>query len=134
MAGVVEPVSVQFPVPWGRFTSLEALPGNPFDSSTIHLVDRVRGPVNCDAFGMAWSLHFLPAGIGRTVRTVTYFDRTVAELMEVKVDIGLTTYNGPIHLVRQDEDRFFFSEFPIERMSIWVYPGVTIDLFWILAL
>lgn len=128
-----EPINTQFPVPWGRFTQLEALSGNPYTAG-LHLVDRIRGPINCDAFGFAWQAASIAPGIGQVSKTVTRYDRVVAELMEVKLDFLAATYNGPIHLVEQDEGRFLFSEFPIERMSCWVSPGVSMNFYWILAL
>jgi hypothetical protein len=124
---------LQFPDPPTRLTTREALPGNPY-AAGLHLLDRPRGPINLDAFGLAWQITGVPIGVGRRVTGVTTYDRVLLELLEIPIDLTGATSNGPLRQVDQDEGRFYFSEFPIERISAWIYPFCSANFWWILVL
>lgn len=127
------PISQFFDTPPDILTSLEALPANPY-SGPLQFVDRVRGPVGLDAFGIQWQVTLAPAGIGSTIYTQINYDRVVMELREVKSDIGGTLVFGRTLDVSEAEGRMFFSTFPLTRLALWVYPGVEVQLHWILVL
>ena len=114
-------------------TSLEALPGNPYGPG-LHLLDRPRGPINCDAFGFAWLFIATPVGVGRVARSVTTFQESLAQVLEVKTDITAATLNGEVYNLDQDEGRQYFSEFPITRISVTILPATALNLYWVLLL
>jgi hypothetical protein len=113
------------------FTQLEHVAGAPFGAG-LHLIDRVRGPIGVDAFGFAWLFTGTPAGVGQTVQAVTTFEQPLAQVLEVKQDITAATLNGRVLDLDQDEGRSYFSEFPLLRLSVYVLPATTLDLWWIL--
>lgn len=127
-------VPLPFPHPPSILTSLEALPGNPYLEGN-YLLNRTRGPLETDAFGFAWQFIGTPAGVGQTLFVpATTFDIYLAAVMEVKSDIGGTTFNGEQYFLQQDEGRIQFSEFPITRLSVYVLPACALNLYWILFL
>lgn len=126
-------IALQFPTPPLDLTHQEALPGNPY-SAGIHLLDRVRGPINCDAFGVYWIVHLVPQGIGKTVgQNTVRFEEPVGQLLQVKEDILSNVQNGPIVPILEDEGIMMFDEFPILRVSAWVQIGCQIEFFWVVV-
>jgi hypothetical protein len=123
-----------FPHPPSILTSLEALPGNPYGPGS-HLLDRPRGPINCDAFGFAWIFAGTPAGVGRTMgMPQTTYEEVLAQIVEVKSDVGATLFFGQTYNIQDDDGRIQFSEFPIYRINAWVAPATLLNLYWILFL
>lgn len=114
-------------------TTMEAVIGNPFFAGRYFL-DRVRGPIGLDAFGVQWSVTVTPPGMGSFIRTDIQFDRDVLEIREVKSDLGGTLVEGERHLTAAQAGRIFFSEFPITRIAVWIYPGCEVNFEWILVL
>jgi hypothetical protein len=127
------PIQLQFPDPPTILTQREALPGNPY-SGPLQFIDRVRGPIGTDAFGIDWLVTVTPPGIGSTIDTDVTFDRDIIGLREVKEDIGSTLISGPQTLIREIQGRMYFSEFPLTRLALWVYPFCEINLWWVLVL
>jgi hypothetical protein len=114
-------------------TQLEALPGNPYGPG-LHLLDRPRGPINCDAFGFGWLFIGTPVGVSQTARSVTRYGEPLAQVLEVKSDVTAATLNGEVYDIDQDEGRQYFSEFPITRISVTILPACSLNLYWILIL
>ncbi len=126
------PIPLQFPIPPLDLTHQEALSGNHYGPG-VHLLDRVRGPINCDAYGIYYVAQQVPIGIGRTVgRTVTY-DEPYAEILCVKEDIASHIQNGQYTYCVRDQGIVMFDEFPILRVSLWVAPGALVDVFWVVV-
>jgi hypothetical protein len=127
-------IPLPFPHPPSILTSLEALPANPYLEGN-YLLNRPRGPLETDAFGFAWQFIGTPAGVGESfLNPATTFEEYLAVVMEVKSDIGATTFNGEQYFLQQDEGRIQFSEFPITRISVRVLPACALNLYWILFL
>jgi alpha-glucuronidase len=125
-------LALQFPIPPLDLTHQEALPGNHYGPG-VHLLDRIRGPINCDAYGIYYKAQSVASGIGRTVgRTVTY-DEPYAEILQVKEDILSNIQNGPYTYCTRDQGIVMFDEFPILRVSVWVAPACSVDLFWVVV-
>src|SRR5690242_17668138 len=75
------PVSIiqQFLHPPVGLTRLEALPANPY--SGLNGLQRIRGPVNVDAFGIRWLITAFPPGYGVTPAAGdNKFDRPVIDI------------------------------------------------------
>jgi hypothetical protein len=126
-------IALQFPTPPLDLTHREALPGNPY-SAGIHLLDRVRGPINCDAFGIYWVNTLNPIGIGRTVGQNTIrFEEPIGQLLQVKEDILSVVQNGPVVPIIEDQGIMMFDEFPILRVSAWVQVGCQFNFFWVVV-
>ena len=129
------PVSIieQFLHPPISLCALEALPGNPY--SGLNGLQRIRGPVNVDAFGIRWLITAFPAGYGVSVgAAVNFFDRTILEL-----GIQHRMLDGTIVVTQQEETRLvtgysmFDAAFPYV-VDVQLAPGVAANLWWILVL
>lgn len=126
-------IALQFPTPPLDLTHQEALAGNPY-SAGVHLLDRVRGPINLDAYGIYWQAHLVPSGIGQTMgRNVTTFEQPIAQLLQVKMDILSVVQNGPMLPIVQDEGIMMFDEFPILRVSAWIETGCELNFWWVVV-
>lgn len=125
-------IALQFPTPPLDLTHLEALPLNPYGPG-LHFVDRVRGPIAVDAYGMYWQVHSTTPGIGQTIRTQLYFDRPLLEIRQIQEDLVSNVEGGPVIFTDEAAGYIKFVEFPILRVAIWVYPGCSFDLSWIVV-
>lgn len=114
-------------------TTREALPGNPY-SGPLQFIDRVRGPVGLDAYGIDWLVTIAPPGIGSTLYTDVVFDRAMIQIREVGPDLGGTLISGPAIDLVELQGRHYFSQFPLTRLALWVLPFVEINLWWVLVL
>jgi hypothetical protein len=125
-------IALQFPTPPLDLTHRELVAGSPFGAG-VHLVDRVRGPINCDAYGVYFRANSVASGLGGTVgRTVTY-EQPYAEILQVKEDILSAIQNGPYTYCTRDQGIVMFDEFPILRVSLWVAPACSVDLWWVVV-
>lgn len=123
---------LQFPTPPLDLTHQEALPGNPY-SSGHYLFDRVRGPINCDAYGIYFKAFTVPPGFGVNVGAKVTYDRDWLQLLEVKEDILSNVQDGPYLSTRAQEGIFMFDEFPILRVVAQIYPGCTANFWWVVV-
>jgi hypothetical protein len=127
------PINLQFPQPPTILTTMEALPGNPY-MGPLQFIDRPRLGIGLDAFGLQWQFTIVPPGIGTTIKSDLVYDRPLLEWREVKSDLGGTLVTGPTIDTNEAIGRHFFSEFPLVRLALYVYPGCEVNLFWILVL
>lgn len=125
-------IDLQFPTPPTLFTHRELVTGSPF-SSGVHLLQRNRGILTCDAFGIAWSLNSYPSGIGLSPKVVTDTDRDFLQLVELKTDSAAELVPGRRIDTRQVAGYTFFSEFPLVGMNVWIYPNCTVNFYWVVV-
>lgn len=125
-------LALQFPIPPLDLTHRELVTGSPFGPG-VHLLDRVRGPINCDAYGVYYRANLIASGLGGTVgRTITY-ESPYAEILQVKEDILSAIQNGPYTYCVRDQGIVMFDEFPILRVSLWVETACSVDLWWVVV-
>jgi hypothetical protein len=75
VVGVIQ----QFLHPPVGLCSLEAIAGGPY--SGLNAFNRIRGPVNVDAFGIAWLITAAPDGYGLNIgASVNFYDRDVLSI------------------------------------------------------
>ena len=128
------PVPLQFPVPPYRFTTLEALPGNPYNGPGFFTLTRTRGPVPVDAFGIAWQA-FAPSGFGYQNWTVKTFEAPVGEILVVKENLLGVTANGQVVELFQDEGYILFDEYPnVKQVTVYVIAAASVNFHWVLVL
>ena len=125
-------LALQFPIPPLDLTHQEAVAGSPFGPGLYHL-DRVRGPINCDAYGVYFRENGVAPGIGRTVTPVTIYETMYGQLLEVKEDILSNIQNGPHLDLKVDQGIFMFDEFPILRVTLLVLPACSVELWWVVV-
>jgi len=112
----------------------EALPGNPYPDG-IHALQRIRGPVNVDAFGLRWLIASSPPGYGIDIgAAVNFFDRTI-----LQIGVQHRLFDGTIVTTQQLDTRLaqghvmFDESFPYV-VDVQLPPGVTADFWWLLVL
>jgi hypothetical protein len=123
----------QFLHPPVGLTALEALSGNPY--SGLVALDRVRGPVRVDAFGIRWLITGYPDGYGVTPRAGNNaFDRNVIEIAIVH-----QTLDSNLVVSEQVQSYFaagtlmFEESFPYV-VDVELAPGIEANLYWVLIL
>lgn len=118
--------------PWGSLS--RELIGTFSFTGSVHVLQRVRGPVTVDAFGLAWGLFTIPAGAGFQKGVVkTYHDR----FLQVGVrftDLGGHDFYGEMLDIDQDGAYHLFDQPLPTAIDIYVFPNYAITLYWLLAL
>lgn len=131
------PVSIiqQFLHPPIGLCVLEPLPGNPYGPGGLVGLQRIRGPVNVDAFGIRWLITSYPAGYGVDVgAAVNFFDRTV-----LSIGVQHQLFSGTIIVTEQLDTRLaaghlmFQESFPY-IVDVQLAPGVEANFWWLLVL
>jgi len=111
----------------------ELIPGGPF--SGLNGFQRIRGPVNVDAFGIRWLILSAPAGYGVTPTAgQNLFDRTVMNLA-----VRHRLLDGEIVVTEETFERsatgqtLFGESFPY-IIDMFGAPGVIYSAWWLLVL
>lgn len=129
------PVSIiqQFLHPPIGLLVLEALPANPY--SGLNGLQRIRGPINVDAFGIRWQIVGYPAGYGVTPRAGdNQFDRPVIEVAVQHQLLDSTLVVTEQSFFDRAAGHVLFNESFPYIIDVELAPGITADLFWLLAL
>lgn len=122
-------VNLQFPAPPTIFTHREAVSGSPFSTGLYH-IDRPRFLLNLDAFGFYWRFSSVPVGVGQTPAPVTIYEEPLAQVLEVKTNAAAELLNGRHYDLNEDEGYFYFSEFPLVRLTLQVWPATVLEAWW----
>jgi hypothetical protein len=111
----------------------EAVPGNPQAGGSI--LHRIRGAQQLDCFGVFWNINPVPpAGIGFIVKARgTVFDRDLLWFTQVHSDsTGAVAFSTPF-ATNEAQGYFMFTEWPLFGLAVDCYPGVTVDLSWLVV-
>jgi hypothetical protein len=111
----------------------EAVPGNPQAGGSV--LHRIRGAQQLDCFGVFWNINPAPPpGIGEIVTAAgSFFDRDLLTFTQVHSDsTGGITFSSALK-TNQAQGYFMFSEWPLYGLALACYPGVTVDLFWLVV-
>lgn len=98
------------------------------------MIDRVRGPVNFDAFGLSFSFITIPTRFGYT--------QTIQKDYEVPIVVWAPLYTmfdghdvyGPTQYVFHDGDLLYLDQLLPKRVDVWVQVGCTVQQYFLLAL
>lgn len=111
----------------------EPVPGNPQAGGSV--LHRVRGAQQLDCFGVFWNINPAPpAGIGEIVTAAgNFFDRDLLTFTQVHSDsTGGITFSQPFR-TNVSQGYFMFTEWPLYGLALYCYPGVTVDLSWLVV-
>jgi len=109
----------------------EAIPGNP--QTGTHSFTRPLGPIPVAAYGIAWEVDSIPAGIGSSFEAgEVVYDRSILWIKSTFV-MTLTGLLLPYNLIETNQASglyLFAGGFPASA-EVTIYPGVAINLWWL---
>jgi len=128
-------------VPQGIITQLAHPPYGLLSRETAFLLgpgvtqlQRIRGPVNVDAFGIAFSFITIPAGFGRRNNIhVDYENPIVIFAPLYTLFDGHDQYGDTVEVMHEGDLYYLGQLFP-KRIDVWVAPGCTVQQYFVLAL
>ncbi len=118
--------------PWGTLS--RSLIGTLTPAGNVHTLQRVRGPINVDAFGITWSVTTAPAAAGRRTRVVTTFEDSFIQLGVRYTDLSGHDFYGQLFDVNQDGQYFMWDQPIPTAIDVWVFPNFAVTMYWLLAL
>jgi hypothetical protein len=118
--------------PWGSL-SRELIATLTFAGNN-HVLQRVRGPINVDAFGIAWSVTTAPAGAGRQTRLVTNYEDAFMQLGVRYTDLGGHDFYGELFDQHVDGQYFLWNQPIPTAIDVWIFPNFAVTMYWLLAL
>ncbi|SRR5712691_3662981 len=103
-------------------------------TSGVTQIQRIRGPVNVDAFGLSFSFFTIPAAFGRTTRIHTDFELPIVEVAPLYTLFDGHTFYGPTQVLTHEGDLIFLDQLFPTRIDVWVQVGCVVTQFWLVAL
>lgn len=117
--------------PWGVL-QLEHIAGAPFFTGQYAL-DRPRGPVRVDAYGLLWSVTTEAPGVGLTPGLVTEYDERVIEISLTYQLLDGTFIQGARLASSWDNGQFMFDQLLPYGVDVRIGVPFSVDLWWLLA-
>lgn len=118
--------------PWGSLS--RELIGTFTAAGNPNILQRVRGPITVDAFGIAWSVTTAPAGAGRRVRLSTDYEDSFMQLGVRYTDLGSHDFYGQLFDQNIDGQYFLWDQPIPTSIDVWVFPNFAVTLYWLVAL
>jgi len=97
-------------------------------------VQRIRGPINVDAFGLSFSFITIPAAFGSTQAIHKDYEPPIVEIAPVYTLFDGHTVYGPSQVLHHDGDLLFLDQLFPTRVDVWVQVGCLVSQFWLVAL
>lgn len=119
--------------PLGVMT-LEHIPSAPLGPGGTYALNRPRGPVNTDAFGLLWSVTGEALGVGKTVGIQTEFEERVIEIVVSHQLLDATFVISQRLTSTLDSGFMLFSEALPYDVNVMLGPPFQVDLYWVLVL
>lgn len=117
--------------PLGVMT-LEHIPTAPFTGPVQVALNRPRGPVHTDAFGIVWSVTAEAAGVGRVDGIQTEFDERVVEIVVSHILLDGTPIVSQRVVSWLDSGFMLFSEALPYDLNVRIGPPFQVDFWWVL--
>lgn len=100
----------------------------------LYQIQRIRGGVNFDAFGISFSFFSIPSKFGYT--------QTVHKDYEVPIVVWAPVYTlfdghdvyGPANYVFHEGDLLYLDQLFPKRIDVWIQVGCTVVQYFVLAL
>lgn len=118
--------------PLGVMT-LEHIPSAPF-SGGEYALNRPRGPVNTDAFGILWSVSAAAVGTGLIPGLQTEYEERVVEITVGHILLDSTYVISQRLASGLDSGFMLFSEALPYDVNVMVGPPFLVDFYWVLVL
>jgi len=128
-------------VPSGIITSLEHPPYGVLSrefafnlTAGVTQVQRIRGPVNVDAFGLSFSFVTIPAAFGFTQQIHKDYEEPIVEVAPLYTLFDGHTFYGPTQVLHHEGDMLFLDQLFPTRVDVWVQVGCVVAQYWLVAL
>jgi len=118
--------------PWGILS--RELIGTFGPGPVLASLTRIRGAVNVDAYGLAWSVSTAPAGAGRRVRAVTTYEDQFLQIAVLYTELLGNTFFGEVQNVQIDGQYFMWQQPTPTAVDIWIFPNFSVTLYWLVSL
>lgn len=128
-------------VPTGIITALQHPPYGVLSKETgptlttgLWQLQRIRGPVNFDAFGISFSFFTVPTRFGYVQRVHKDYEVPIAAWAPLyTIFTGQDVY-GPTQYVTHEGDLLYLDQLFPKRVDVWVQVGCTVVVSFLLAL
>jgi len=97
-------------------------------------IQRIRGPVNVDAFGLSFSFVTIPAKFGRTQQVHLDYELPIVEFAPLYTMFDGHQVYGPSQVLTHEGDLLFLDQLFPTRIDVWVQVGCAVTQFWLVAL
>src|ERR1700693_3444989 len=103
-------------------------------TSGVYTLNRTRGPIAVDAFGITFSFFSIPAAFGYTDTTVRNYDDAICSWNVEQTMFDGHTVLTPEERVYHEGDLYFFNTLFPTTLHVWVQVGCTVIPYFLLAL
>ena len=97
-------------------------------------IQRIRGPVTVDAFGLSFSFFTIPAKFGRTQQVNLDYEVPIVEFAPVYTLFDGNQIQGPSTLLTHEGDILYFDQLLPTHINVWVQVGCVVVQYWVVAL
>jgi len=97
-------------------------------------VQRIRGPINVDAFGLSFSFITIPAKFGFTQQVHKDYEVPIVEMAPLYTMFDGHTVYGPTVTLTHEGDLIFLDQLFPTRVDVWVQVGCLVSQYWLVAL
>lgn len=97
-------------------------------------LQRIRGPVNVDAFGMSFDFFTIPAEFGSTQMVSTRYEHVIVQMAPLYTDLSGHDMYGPMVDISEEGQYYFFDALLPTRVDVFVQVGCVVTGFWLVAL
>jgi hypothetical protein len=93
-------------------------------------IQRIRGPVNVDAFGISFSFFTIPAAFGWTQQVHKDYEIPICEWVPAYTILSGGTVYGPSEVLTHEGDIYYFDQLLPTRIDVWVQVGCVVIPKW----
>lgn len=97
-------------------------------------IQRIRGPVTVDAFGISFSFFTVPAAFGWKQQVHKDYELVIVEFAPLYTLFDGHSVYGPAQQVTHEGDIYYFDQLLPTRIDVWVQVGCVVTQYWVVAL
>jgi hypothetical protein len=98
-------------------------------------IRRIRGLVNVDAFGLAFSFVTIPAAFGRDIQGVTTrYEEKIVQFAPIFTDLGGHNFHADMVDIYEEGLYYYLPDLFPTSIDVWVQIGCTVQQYWLVAL
>lgn len=100
----------------------------------LYQVQRIRGPINFDAFGLSFSFFTIPSEFGYSQKVTKDYEVPIVSFAPLYTLLDGHDVYGPQTDVHHEGDLLYLDQLFPTRVDVWVQVGCTVVLYFVLAL
>jgi hypothetical protein len=100
----------------------------------VTTIQRVRGPIGVDGFGMSFSFFTVPAAFGSTQQIHLDYEHVIVEFAPVYTMFDTHQVYGPSVQLTHEGDLYWFDQLFPTRIEVFVQVGCVVIPYFLLAL